>query len=89
MAIDVTAVEWMHRQGHPGYFVSKDGLYQTLTTELGGFIICETKGTPAGFRILAGPADSLQALGLPEDLVEEGEDRMFDDLKLALASGQA
>lgn len=89
MTIDFASVEWVHRPGHPGYFLSKDGLYQTLTTEHGGFIICETKETPAGFLILAGPAESLQVLGLPEDLVEEGEDRMFDDLKLSVATGQA
>lgn len=89
MAINFAAMKWEHRPGHPGYFLSEDGLYQTLTTERGGFIICETKETPAGFKILAGPACSLQALGLPEDLVEAGEDRMFDDLKLALAAGQS
>ncbi|MDQ2840176.1 MAG: hypothetical protein M3Y72_03880 [Acidobacteriota bacterium] len=51
-----------NRTGAPGYFVTKDGRFQTLMTDNGHFAICTTTKVKRGFRIIRGPAAD------PEDL---------------------
>lgn len=74
-------IEWQHRTGAPGYYVSADGKFQTLLDDDGRFLVCKLEAIAGkGFEIIAGPCDTLEELGVPASLVEAGDDMMLRDI---------
>ena len=83
------AEDWQHRVGSPGYFVTKDGRFQMLLEDDGGFVICtmrERKGM--GYLVVYGPKASPQELGIPNGIVEAGEALMLNGLVESLIEGE-
>lgn len=85
-------VVWNHRPGNPGYYVSADGLYQTLVDDNGAFLICKMEAEETedgeGFEIVAGPVATLEELGVPEELVAEGDKMMIADIAARAKRGE-
>lgn len=82
--------QWRHRPGSPGYFVTTDGKFQTLLDEDGRFVVCKTSEVPGkGFEVVAGPVATLEELGIPPALVDEGEDLLLDDIVAHAKRGES
>lgn len=80
--------EWQHRPRAPGYFVTKDGCFQMLMTEDGSFVICTMVETAKkGYKVVHGPVLEPEELGIPAQLVAEGEELMMDDLMEKAGAG--
>ena len=78
---DTKSIQWMHREGSPGYYISVDRRYQILLNGDGRYIVCSMDSTQEkGFQILAGPADSLEEFGVPESMIDEGDEMMISDI---------
>ena len=74
-------IQWKHREGAPGYYVSVDGQYQTLLSDDGGFVVCRmTEEEGLGHEVVDGPAGTLEELGVPEEMVAEGDAMMMKDI---------
>jgi hypothetical protein len=86
----MSGVQWKHRADAPGYFVSMDGQLQTLLDDDGKFVVCKTtEENGKGFEVVAGPADSLEELGVPPALVDQGEDLMLGDIVARAQRGES
>lgn len=87
--MDISNIQWKHREDSPGYFVSVDGTLQILLDDDGKFVVCKmVEEVGKGFEVVAGPTDSLQNLGVPPTLIDEGEDMMLDDIVLRSSRGE-
>lgn len=82
--------QWQHRSGSPGYFVTADGKLQTLLDESGRFVVCKTSEVKGkGFEVVAGPVATLEELGIPPALIDEGEDLLLDDIVARADRGES
>ncbi len=85
----VDKIQWKHREGAPGYYVRVDGQLQTLLDEGGRFVVCcMAEEIGQGFEVVAGPADSLEELGVPSSMVAEGDDMMMADIAARATRGE-
>lgn len=86
----MSGVQWQHRADAPGYFVSTDGQFQTLIDDDGKFVVCKTtEEAGKGFEVVAGPTASLEELGVPPALVDQGDDLMLDDIVARAKRGES
>lgn len=71
--MNVQDLEWKHRRGCPGYFVTTDNKYQTLLDDNSQFVICSNRKSKNGYRVIAGPVEDPGKLGIPSKLIDEAD----------------